>query len=92
MRLRRQLSDAVIGEERTAVRGQPSIDRTVWPLLADRQGLYVASDQSYLDERSFGGTTALAIEVSRMLQGLRTQVGKRLATRDKIRPKVKEGR
>jgi len=39
----------------------------------------VASDQGYLDDRNFDGTTALAIEVSRMLQGFRAQVGKRLA-------------
>jgi four helix bundle protein len=44
-----------------------------------RSQLYVACDQGYLDERSFDTLTALAIEVSRMLQGFRTQVGKRFA-------------
>jgi four helix bundle protein len=44
-----------------------------------RSQLYVASDQGYLDEHNFDGTTALAVEVSRMLQGFRAQVGRRLA-------------
>lgn len=41
--------------------------------------LYVAGDQGYLDQSQFEGTTALGVEVSRMLEGFHLQVSKRLA-------------